>query len=106
VEPCELNDDDLLILNQQFEKLPPTPRLRKKRLLVVCRENRSVTEADASNIVLLREQGFNFKYISRCLYMRHTTVYMAYRKMQEREGHHIDGRIVNGRKNPRTKITP
>jgi hypothetical protein len=106
VEPCDLNDDDLLILNQQFEKEPPPPKIRKKRLHFVCRENRSITEADAERIVFLREQGFNFKYISQCLYLRHTTVFMAYRRMQLREGHHIDGRIVNGRKNPLTKITP
>jgi hypothetical protein len=37
--------------------------------------------------------------------MRPETVFHSYKKMVERDGHHIDARIMNGRKT-KTKITP
>jgi hypothetical protein len=37
--------------------------------------------------------------------MRVSTVFHSHKKMQERDGHHIDARIMNGRKT-KTKITP
>ena len=37
--------------------------------------------------------------------MRVTTVFYSYKRMLERNGHHIDARLMNGRKT-KTKITP
>ena len=37
--------------------------------------------------------------------MRVPTVFHSFKKMLERDGHHIDARIMNGRKT-KTKITP
>jgi len=33
--------------------------------------------------------------------MRQPTVFHALKRMRKRDGHHIDGRILNGRKTPR-----
>ena len=37
--------------------------------------------------------------------MRVATVFYSYKRMLERNGHHIDARLMNGRKT-KTKITP
>ena len=37
--------------------------------------------------------------------MRVATVFYSYKRMLERNGHHIDARLLNGRKT-KTKITP
>ena len=37
--------------------------------------------------------------------MRVSTVFYSYKRMLERNGHHIDARLMNGRKT-KTKITP
>ena len=51
VEPCDLDDAQLLRLKQQFYKPPLPPPERKKRVRIVSRENRSVTEHEAKSIL-------------------------------------------------------
>jgi hypothetical protein len=60
---------------------------------------------EAQEIWKRRQRGQSYYEIAKALFMRHTTVFHSYKKMLERDGHHIDARIMNGRKT-KTKITP
>jgi IS30 family transposase len=64
-----------------------------------------VTDREAERIWKLRSEGFSFTHIAKQLYMRVNTVFYSYRKLLERGGYHIDGRMLNGQKSKTFKIT-
>ena len=62
-----------------------------------------MTDLDAQQIWARKQAGESFAQIAKALFMRVSTVFYSYQRMLERNGHHIDARLMNGRK---TKITP
>lgn len=64
-----------------------------------------MTDSDAQQIWARKQAGESYPKIAKALFMRVQTVFYSYKRMLERNGHHIDARLMNGRKT-KTKITP
>jgi len=64
-----------------------------------------VSDLDAQQIWARKQAGESYAQIAKALRMRVNTVFYSYQRMLERDGNHIDARLMNGRKT-KTKITP
>ena len=107
--PVPVNEDSMEHLEQLrtlFEKQPAAAsRRRGKKRKVAPRRYKAVTEKEAAEIWSRYHRGQTASTIARELLLRQPTVFHAIKRMRLRDGHHIDARILNGRKTVR-KITP
>ena len=90
---------------KEARQAQPKPKRSAKPRKKVQRSYRAVTELDAQQIWTRKQAGESFHSIARALFMRVATVFYSYQRMRERDGSHIDARLLNGRKT-KTKITP
>ena len=90
---------------KETRQAQPKPKRIAKPRKKVQRSYRAVTKLDAQQIWTRKQAGKNFHSIAKILFMRVSTVFYEYQRMLEREGNHIDARLLNGRKT-KTKITP
>ena len=107
--PVPMNEDSMEHLDKLrtlYEKQPAAPKRRRgKKRKATIRRYKAVTEKEAAEIWSRHHRGQSASTIARELLLRQPTVFQAIKRMKLRNGHHIDARILNGRKTVR-KITP
>jgi len=100
--------NDIEALHRQFEpSRHPAPKKRQlKEKKKRSRVNQKIKALQVERFLHLRyQEKLSYRQIGKIMTVKHMTVCLALKRYAER-GKHVDNRSMNGRNNPRHKITP